>query len=199
MQFIMQGLLTIVVGIIGCFTIADFPEKAANKAKSFALPFLNQKEAEFIVARIERDRHDAIAMPFNLSMYLKCAADLKIWGFAWLFGLTTTVAYAIAYFLPQILEEGMGFSVAAAQCLIAPPYVVAAFWMFGCAVLGDKYKIRGPFVIANGLMGFIGLPLLGFATNVGARYFGVFLAVTAVNANVPCVLTYQANNIRGQW
>lgn len=33
----------------------------------------------------------------------------------------------------------------------------------------------------------------------GARYFGVFLAVSACNANVPCVLTYQANNIRGQW
>jgi hypothetical protein len=27
----------------------------------------------------------------------------------------------------------------------------------------------------------------------------VFLATSAVNANVPCVLTWQANNIRGQW
>lgn len=34
---------------------------------------------------------------------------------------------------------------------------------------------------------------------VGVRYFGVFLATTACNANVPCVLTWQANNIRGQW
>jgi hypothetical protein len=72
-------------------------------------------------------------------------------------------------------------------------------------------------------MSLIGLPLLGFATNVGARYFGVFLATTACNANVPCksdkcaaafevssqqlivfslrlgILTFQANNIRGQW
>lgn len=31
------------------------------------------------------------------------------------------------------------------------------------------------------------------------RYFGVFLATTAANANIPCVLTWQANNIRGQW
>jgi hypothetical protein len=31
------------------------------------------------------------------------------------------------------------------------------------------------------------------------RYFGVFIATIACNANVPCVLTYQANNIRGQW
>ena len=197
--FIMQGILTCVVAAIGCFTIADFPEKASKKTRSCALPFLNQKEAEFVVARIEQDRHDAIALPFSISNYIRCAADLKVWGFASLFMLTTTVTYAIAYFLPIILEEGMGFSVGAAQCLIAPPYVLAAIWMFACAVLGDKYHIRGPFIIANGVMGLIGLPLLGFASNVGARYFGVFLATTACNANVPCILTFQANNIRGQW
>ena len=28
---------------------------------------------------------------------------------------------------------------------------------------------------------------------------GVFLATAAANANIPCVLTWQANNIRGQW
>lgn len=121
----MQGILTCVVGFIGALTIADFPEKAANKAKStLALPFLNQKEAEFIVARIEQDRKDVIPIPFTVSHYIKCGMDSKVWGFAWLFGLTTTCTYAIAYFLPIILEDGLGFSVGAAQCLVAPPYVL---------------------------------------------------------------------------
>lgn len=31
------------------------------------------------------------------------------------------------------------------------------------------------------------------------RYFGAFLATLSGNANVPAVLTWQANNIRGQW
>ena len=31
------------------------------------------------------------------------------------------------------------------------------------------------------------------------RYFGVFLATISGNANVPAIITYQANNIRGQW
>ena len=31
------------------------------------------------------------------------------------------------------------------------------------------------------------------------RYFGVFLATIACNANCPVLLTYQSNNIRGQW
>jgi len=134
---IMQGLITIVVGLIGALTIADFPEKAAEKARSCAIPFLKPEEAAFVVARIEKDRHDAIATDFNVKHYLHCACDAKVWGFAWLFGLTTTVTYAIAYFLPIILNEGMGFSVAASQCLISPPYVLAAIWMFTCAWLGE--------------------------------------------------------------
>ncbi|KAK0963049.1 hypothetical protein LTR91_019176 [Friedmanniomyces endolithicus] len=196
--FILQGLMTVIVGIIGAFTIADFPEKAAKRS-GLSLSFLTEKEAAYVVARIEKDRHDAIPEDFNLGNYLRCAADLKVWGFGALFGLTTTVTYAIAYFLPIILQEGMGFDVAEAQCLIAPPYCVAAIWMFGCAWYGDKYHTRGPLIIVNALMGILGLGLLGFTKNVGLRYFGVFLATTSANSNVPCILTFQANNIRGQW
>ncbi|KAI7542764.1 retrograde regulation protein 2, partial [Hortaea werneckii] len=150
-------------------------------------------------ARIEKDRHDAIAEPFTLSHYLRCACDAKVWAFAWLFGLTTTVSYAIAYFLPIILNDGMGFSVAASQCLISPPYVAAAIWMYACAYFGDKYRLRAPFIVFNAIVGIVGLALLGFTENNGARYFGVFLATISANSNIPCILTYQANNIRGQW
>jgi hypothetical protein len=150
-----------------------------------------------MVARIERDRHDAIPKPFSLGSYLKNALDLKVWAFAALFGLTTTNTYAIAYFLPVILRVGMGFSIAKAQCLVAPPYVAAAIVMYGFAVLGDKYHVRGVIVAFNAVLVLIGLPLLGYAKNDGMRYFGVSLATIACNANIPAVLTYQANNIRG--
>jgi len=195
--FILQGLLTIVVGFIGWYFIVDFPELAAKKG--LGKKFLTENEAAFVVARIEKDRHDAFPEEFKVGKYLKNALDLKIWAFAALFGLTTTMTYAIAYFLPIILNEGMGFSTAASQCLIAPPYVLAAIVMYAMAWAGDKYHLRSPFIIVNGCVGLIGLALLGFVKNVGVRYFGVFLATAAANANVPCVLTWQANNIRGQW
>merc|ERR1712098_592269 len=81
----------------------------------------------------------------------------------------------------------------------APPYVLAAIVMFAFAYYGDKWHLRSPFIIFNGCLCLLGLGLLGYVENVGVRYFGVFLATTARNANVPCVLTWQANNIRGQW
>lgn len=113
--------------------------------------------------------------------------------------LTSCITYSIAYFLPIILRDGMGFSVAAAQCLIAPPQIFSMFFMYGFAYLGDKYHIRSPILIICGLCALVGLALLGFAQNVGARYFGVFLACISCNANIPALLTWQANNIRGQW
>lgn len=154
---------------------------------------------DFVVATIEKDRHDATLEEFKVGQYLKCAADLKVWGFAALFGLSTTVTYAIAYFLPIILEVGMGFNKRDAQCLIAPPYVLAAIVTFAFAWYADKYRIRSPFIIANACLMLIGLGCLGFASSVAVRYFGVFLATAGCNANVPAVLTWQANNIRGQW
>jgi len=184
------------LAIFSLATIVDFPEKAAN---TFGFKFLSPKEVEFVVARIEKDRHDAIPEPFHVGKYLRNALDLKVWGFAALFGLTTTNTYAIAYFLPIILNDGMGFNVAASQCLIAPPYVLAAILMYGVAILGDRWHLRSPFILLNGCLLLIGLPLMGYMHNVGVRYFGVFIAVAACNANVPAVLTWQANNIRGQW
>jgi hypothetical protein len=49
------------------------------------------------------------------------------------------------------------------------------------------------------MLGVLGLGLLGYVTNNGVRYFGVFCATIAANANCPALLTYQANNVRGQW
>lgn len=99
--------------------------------------------------------------------------------------LTTTNGYAIAYFLPIILRLGMGFSIAKAQCLVAPPYVVAAMFMYLQAHYADKWHIRGPILVFNAVLGLIGLPLLGFTHNNSVRYFGVFLTTISATANTP--------------
>ncbi|KAH3920355.1 hypothetical protein HBH56_003440 [Parastagonospora nodorum] len=196
--FILQGVITVAIGLIGWYFIVDFPELSAKSSK-MQKSFLTEREAELMVARVEQDRHDAIPEDFSIAKYAKGALDLKVWGFAFIFMFTTTMTYAIAYFLPIILKDGMGFSPAAANCLIAPPYIFAAFVMLAFAYAGDRMRVRSPWIIANGVLALVGLPLMGFSNNVGVRYFGVFLATAAANANVPCVLTWQANNIRGQW
>lgn len=111
----------------------------------------------------------------------------------------TTVTYAIAYFLPIILREGMGFSIGESQCLVAPPYGLAGIVMFGTAWVGDRYRKRGLILIFNAMLCIIGLPIMGFHKDNAVRYMGVFFTVAGANANIPSCMAYQANNVRGQW
>lgn len=73
-----------------------------------------------MIDRVEKDRGDAHVTPFKLGQYLKQAKDWKIWFFASNFGLSAVVTYSVAYFLPIILKEDLGFSLVLSQCLSAP-------------------------------------------------------------------------------
>lgn len=146
--FIMFGIITLVVAFVCFFFIVDFPE-LENESKRLKFPFLSKKEADFAVYRIERDRSDTYAEDFNVRRYLATALDLKVWAHATLFLLTTTTNYAVVYFLPIIFRDGLGFSVAAAQCLTAPPYILGCIWMFTLGYLSDRVHMRSPFLVFN--------------------------------------------------
>ncbi|KAJ5469359.1 hypothetical protein N7539_008977 [Penicillium diatomitis] len=192
--FILEGVITGVIGLMCFFFLVDFPDRAAKSWR-----FLSQRECDWVVRRINNDRQDGELEAFSVKKFLRPALDLKIWGFAMIFFCVTTVTYAIAYFLPIILMEGMKFGVGAAQCLVAPPYVFAGFVMYGTAWFADKYRVRGPVLVFNSMLCIIGLPMMGFAQGNAVRYAGVFFTVAGANANIPSCMAYQANNVRGQW
>ncbi|OJD14720.1 hypothetical protein AJ78_04975 [Emergomyces pasteurianus Ep9510] len=192
--YIMEAILTFIVGIICAIFVVDFPEKAHK-----TWGFLKGPETEFILRRLNRDRDDAEGEPFNIWKFLKPGLDIKIWCFGLLFFSFTTVAYALSYFLPTILVAGMGFGTTAAQCLLAPPYVLSGVHMNFSAWFSDKYRTRGPVIVFNAIIAIVGLALVGFAKPSGVRLFGVFLAAMGSNANIAAAPAYQANNTRGQW
>ncbi|OAG43492.1 hypothetical protein AYO21_02429 [Fonsecaea monophora] len=191
---IVEGLITSVIALLSYIFLVDFPDMAAKSWN-----FLTDRESMHVIWRINKDREDVTPEPFNLTKYLACGKDLKIWAFAMIFLVTNVVNYSILYFLPIILKDGMGFSTAAAQCLVAPPYAFTAFWMYMTAWVGDRYRVRGPIIVFNCLACIIGLPIMSLAKLSGVRYFGVFLVTAGSNSNTPCAVAYQANNIRGQW
>ena len=71
--------------------------------------------------------------------------------------------------------------------------------MYSMSWIGDRYRVRAIILVGNSAISIIGLPIMAFASNTGVKYFGVFIAVAGVNANIPACMAYQANNIRGQW
>lgn len=142
----------------------------------------------------------ATKQQMNDRVYVTTKRRLDLANFSSGFGCATTVSYALAYFLPIILNLGLKYDTGTSQCLIAPPYVFAGIVMIATGWFGDKYHQRGLCVAFNAMLCIIGLAVMGWAYgDTRARYFGVFFATAGSNANVPSVLTYQANNIRGQW
>lgn len=75
--FIIEGALTCALGLGSYFALVDFPDKAHKSWK-----FLNEREAKFIIARVDRDRGDAKPQPFSASKFFRAGLDIKIWGYA---------------------------------------------------------------------------------------------------------------------
>ena len=94
-MFLIQGLITCLIGVVTYWWMVDFPEASHS---SFA--FLNKDESARAVARIQHDRGDVEASPFRWSVIFRQFRDIKIYGFAVMFFLQNLVSTALAYFLP---------------------------------------------------------------------------------------------------
>lgn len=105
--------------------------------------------------------------------------------------LVTTLGYAFEFTLPIVLRSTLGFDVARAQCLTAPPYFFSAIIMYTAAWLSDKYRVRGLAIVSLTTIALIGLPIMGWAKNPWVRYFGVFITVAGANSAIPSVVAYQ--------
>lgn len=191
--FIIEGVITCLIGILAYFLVIDFPDKLIENSQRES--FLNAAEVEIIKARIDRDRDDSLADPLTWKKTGTILCDLKLWAFALLFMCSTMPSYALGYFMPIILK-GMGFTAENAQLLTAPPYVFACIVGFGFAVLSDRVRMRGPIIVVQAVICIIGLVLVGYTNGTGPRYFGTFLGLAGAQGNVPAVLSYQSNNIR---
>ncbi|KAK5231482.1 hypothetical protein LTR96_009381 [Exophiala xenobiotica] len=193
-----EGIISTVVGLVAFAVIVDFPEKAAVK-NSMGLPgFLTPQEAAIVLARVERDRGDAVEDKISFKIAMKHLGDWKLWEFTLYLLLNNTGVYAFSYFLPVILKDGFGYSTGRAQLLTFPPYAVGAVWIMICAFTADHLKVRGPVMLLNASLYIIGLSLTAFVENVHTRYAGVFLGVMGIIANIPTQWAYAHNNMVGQ-
>jgi len=183
--FLIEGIVTVVLGIATWFFIPDFPDK--NR-------FLNADDTKMIMDRVEADRADSIPDPMNITVIIKHFKDPLLWGFALMFMASTMPAYAIGFFITTLLI-GMGFNLKEALLLVAPPYIAAAMSCFFFAWLSDKTRMRAPWLAAQNIIVIIGLMVCAYAKQNGARYFGIFFINMGASGCVPGVIAYNANNI----
>ncbi|KXL47180.1 hypothetical protein M433DRAFT_62537 [Acidomyces richmondensis BFW] len=193
-MFLVQGLITIILGVVTYFWMVDFPENAQH-----SVYFLSEEEQQLAVCRIQKDRKDVHADPFSWNKVLRHSKDVKVYGFACMFFLLNLVSTSLSYFLPIILQNGMGFSENAAIVLSAPPYYYSVLPVLASSVVGDRYCLRGPVISFNCVCLIAGFCMLGFLNQVTVRYIGAFLAIGAYVSNWAAITAYYQSNIAGQW
>lgn len=92
----------------------------------------------------------------------------------------------------------MGYSGQQAQLMSVPPYVYGAIVLVVVGTLSDRLKNRGYFVVFFlAPCCLIGFTLNQFVSNVGVRYFGLFLTVSGGFTASPHMLTWAVDNSAG--
>lgn len=193
-MFLVQGLITVVIGTATFFWMVDFPEHAHESFR-----FLTPEEQALAVARIDKDRGDVQPEPFSWAVVPAHLRDVKVYAFACMFFLLNLVSTSLAYFLPIILQSGMGFDEDEAILLAAPPYYYAVVPVLFTSLVADRLWLRGPVIVFNCACLIIGFCMLGFVEQVSVRYVGTFLATGAYISNWAALSTYWTNNVAGQW
>ena len=85
-----EGIITVALGTLGFIAIVDFPDKATRPGLILKKPFLTIDEAAIVLARVDRDRGDAVVDKLSASVILHHLKDWKIWEYAWLYFLNVS-------------------------------------------------------------------------------------------------------------
>ncbi|RDB25088.1 hypothetical protein Hypma_007608 [Hypsizygus marmoreus] len=183
--FIIEGAITLFLGILSWLFIPDFPDQNT---------FLTPAQTALVLKRIEDDRGDSIPDKITKEKVFQHLGDWTLWAYGTMFMCSTLPAYAQAYFISIILR-GLGWSKTNALLLSAPPYGPSIVTTLFFSWLSDKLKHRGGFILIQALICVVGLILTAFASNGNVRYFGIFLTNAGNSGTIPGILAYASNNV----
>jgi predicted MFS family arabinose efflux permease len=171
--FIIEGIISAAIGILATVILIDFPDRETCPGIFSKKGFLAPEEAAIVLARVQRDRADAVPEPLSRRNVLRALRDWKTWQFPFLLFCNNLTVYSFSCFLPIILH---GYSAQMTYFLTIPPHVCAAIWMFAIGYLNDRLRVRGPTIIVQSLIIVLDICVMAFASNAGARDFGVFFS-----------------------
>lgn len=183
--FILEGTITILAALLAFSVIDEYP----NKSK-----FLSQEQRQIAVQLINQDREEHDEENLTMRLVRENIFDWKLWVFGLIYMLCVATTYGLAYFVPLILNDRMGYSGAISQLLTTPPYFFGFILAVTVSTLSDKIKMRSPFVIFLQLSIVLGIVLTRWGPNTGSQYLGLFFCLGAAIVNAPMIVVYAQNN-----
>jgi predicted MFS family arabinose efflux permease len=186
--FIVEGLLTVAIGILSAFALPNSIESAR---------FLSITEKEHARYRIEQSaQHE----PFDWAEVRRGVFNVQVWLSATAYFAILAGLYSFGLFLPTIINNlKFAHDPNEAQLWTVIPYAVAAICTVFVAVLSDKLALRGPIMLATLPIAIIGYGVISTSKNPHVQYGMTFMMATGMYASVPCVLSWNSNNSAGHY
>ncbi|KAF5095472.1 hypothetical protein D0Z00_003132 [Geotrichum galactomycetum] len=187
--FILEGLLTITVGVLCYFFIYNSPKTCG---------FLTDEEITYWEWHLQQDagksNEELDNEPLQWKHIKQGAFHWRVWYMVILSLGCTVPIYSFSYFLPTIINT-LGWTASTAQLMSAPPYIWACLCTIVVSYFSDKYKNRCFFIIGPMLFcGIVGFSMALGQDKTGVTYAGVFLACAGQYAPWPSIVSWNANN-----
>ncbi|KAM0750490.1 MFS general substrate transporter [Meredithblackwellia eburnea MCA 4105] len=186
--FILEGILTVLVGISAFFWVPGYPLDAK---------FLTDREKMILLDRLAKDGDSADKEPFSWDGVWAAFKDPLVIAYALLFHGFAFPLYSLSLFLPTIIS-GLGYASWQAQILTVPTYSSALLLILIFAYTSHKTKTRGLWIIAGGGIAIIGYIVLLTTSTAGQRYVGVFFCVMGIYSSNALLLSWPSENVSPQ-
>ncbi|KAE9985322.1 hypothetical protein EG328_007575 [Venturia inaequalis] len=188
--FFVEGAITVVFGIITSFYLPHTPAHAK---------FLTPSERTTALHRLKLDSHGSATSTVDTESFSWHWVRLAIlnWNTVLLslnFFAIITPIYSYSLFLPTIIKS-LGYTSVRAQLFTVPPNILAFFSVILVSHLSDKYRMRGPFIIAGCILAIGGYIMLIASTKASVQYGGTFLVAAGIFPCSPLVMGWLANNV----
>ena len=183
--FIIEGAITVVLGLLGFVLIVNFPDKAK---------FITEEERSIVMGRLNADRGDAEDDHITLRKIVHHMKDWKMWYLSWVYVCNTLPCYGMSYFISVILR-GFGYSVGTSQLLTAPPFCAAMLIQLVTSWFSDRYHVRSPFILGHALLTVVGFGMMVGSDTNGVKYAGAIIGVVGCQPNQAFLISYLQNNI----
>lgn len=195
--FILEGIVTVVIGMTLPWTLPDSPATAS---------FLALEEKVFIRQRLEQDSGTTSGKVgttevFNIKYLTSALTEWKIYLAVIIYWGNTIALYGFTYSAPTIIN-GLGYTAANAQLLTIPVYVLGMISTIFFSVLADRHQTRWVFIVipfSIGLVRFIGLLAVPHPKLSGLTYAFLFCIPAGVYPPLICCLSWVRNNLAPSW
>ncbi|MCJ1380519.1 hypothetical protein MMC17_003627 [Xylographa soralifera] len=184
--FILEGIITILVGIVAFFLVADFPRDAK---------WLTENERNVVLARTSKS--GSLLEKITAKDIVHFFSDFKnILGGVIYFSMIVPI-YSFAYFAPTIIKT-FGYSTVQTQLHTVPPVAAALGLALTVAYLSDRTRLRSPYIMLCLVLTTTGLAMLISVHNsFSVEYGGLCLIAMGAYAAGPMVICWYVMNLHG--